>query len=35
MKQIKLILGLLFIGVLAVSCKKEEITPDEDTALPV
>lgn len=35
MKQIKLILGLLFIGVLAVSCKKEEITPDEDTTLPV
>lgn len=35
MKQIKLILGLLFIGVLAGSCKKEEITPDEDTTLPV
>lgn len=35
MKQIKLILGLLFIVVLAGSCKKEEITPVEDAALPV
>lgn len=35
MKQIKFFLGLLLIGVLAVSCKKEEIAPDEANMVPV